>query len=279
MIRKVSVPGKSLTGPVSLPASKSAAHRAILCASLAKGISHLSNFSFSQDMEATCRAVEALGVKTSLTGDTLTVDSRSLFAPSQAVLDCGESGSTLRFLIPTAAAGGVRAEFTGRGRLPERPIGVYLDCLPQAGVACRTQGGLPLSISGALRPGVFRLPGNISSQFITGLLLALPILNGGSEIRLTSPLESAGYVDMTIEMMKRFGVTVTPVENGWLVPGNQSYVPGIWRSRETGLRRLFFLAAGALSQAQGSSILLRGLQKHSTQGGPSGLLPVSEVRG
>ena len=85
MIRKVSVPGKSLTGPVSLPASKSAAHRAILCASLAKGISHLSNFSFSQDMEATCRAVEALGVKTSLTGDTLTVDSRSLFAPSQAV--------------------------------------------------------------------------------------------------------------------------------------------------------------------------------------------------
>ena len=108
MIRKVSVPGKSLTGPVSLPASKSAAHRAILCASLAKGISHLSNFSFSQDMEATCRAVEALGVKTSLTGDTLTVDSRSLFAPSQAVLDCGESGSTLRFLIPTAAAGGPR---------------------------------------------------------------------------------------------------------------------------------------------------------------------------
>ena len=133
MIRKVSVPGKSLTGPVSLPASKSAAHRAILCASLAKGISHLSNFSFSQDMEATCRAVEALGVKTSLTGDTLTVDSRSLFAPSQAVLDCGESGSTLRFLIPTAAAGGVRAEFTGRGRLPERPI--WTACLRPASPA------------------------------------------------------------------------------------------------------------------------------------------------
>ena len=245
MIRKVSVPGKSLTGPVSLPASKSAAHRAILCASLAKGISHLSNFSFSQDMEATCRAVEALGVKTSLTGDTLTVDSRSLFAPSQAVLDCGESGSTLRFLIPTAAAGGVRAEFTGRGRLPERPIGVYLDCLPQAGVACRTQGGLPLSISGALRPGVFRLPGNISSQFITGLLLALPILNGGSEIRLTSPLESAGYVDMTIEMMKRFGVTVTPVENGWLVPGNQSYVPRDLAIEGDWSQAAFFLAAGA----------------------------------
>lgn len=266
MIRKVSVPGKSLTGSVSLPASKSAAHRAILCASLAKGISHLSNFSFSQDMEATCRAVEALGVKTSLMGDTLTVDSRSLFAPSQAVLDCGESGSTLRFLIPTAAAGGVRAEFTGRGRLPERPIGVYLDCLPQAGVACRTQGGLPLSISGALRPGVFRLPGNISSQFITGLLLALPILNGGSEIRLTSPLESAGYVDMTIEMMKRFGVTVTPVENGWLVPGNQSYVPRDLAIEGDWSQAAFFLAAGALSQAQGSSILLRGLQKHSTQG-------------
>ncbi|MFQ7062067.1 MAG: 3-phosphoshikimate 1-carboxyvinyltransferase [[Clostridium] leptum] len=183
--------------------------------------------------------------------------------PSQAVLDCGESGSTLRFLIPTAAAGGVRAEFTGRGRLPERPIGVYLDCLPQAGVACRTQGGLPLSISGALRPGVFRLPGNISSQFITGLLLALPILNGGSEIRLTSPLESAGYVDMTIEMMKRFGVTVTPVENGWLVPGNQSYVPRDLAIEGDWSQAAFFLAAGALSQAQGSSILLRGKALHT----------------
>lgn len=266
MIRKVSVPGKSLAGIVTLPPSKSAAHRAILCASLAKGISQLSNFSFSQDMEATCRAVEALGVKTSLTGNTLTVDSRDLFTPKQAVLDCGESGSTLRFLIPVAAAGGIRAEFTGRGRLPERPIGVYLDCLPPAGVSCRTQGGLPLSVSGALQPGVFRLPGDISSQFITGLLLALPILNGDSEIRLTSFLESAGYVDMTIEMMSRFGVTVTPVENGWLVPGNQSYVPRDLAIEGDWSQAAFFLAAGALSEAPDSSILLKGLRKHSTQG-------------
>ncbi len=266
MIRKVSVPGKSLAGTVTLPPSKSAAHRAILCASLAKGVSHLSNFSFSQDMEATCRAVEALGVKTFLTGNTLMVDSRDLFAPKQAVLDCGESGSTLRFLIPVAAAGGVNARFTGQGRLPERPIGVYLDCLPQAGVDCHTQGGLPLSISGALRPGVFRLPGDISSQFITGLLLALPILPGDSEIRLTSPLESAGYVDMTIEMMNRFGVTVTPLENGWRIPGNQSYIPRDLAIEGDWSQAAFFLAAGALSQTSQSSILLKGLQNHSTQG-------------
>lgn len=266
MIRKVCVPGKGLAGTVTLPSSKSAAHRAILCAALAKGVSHLSNFSFSQDMGATCRAVEALGVRTSLTGNTLTVDSRDLFVPDQAVLDCGESGSTLRFLIPIAAAGGVRAEFTGRGRLPERPIGVYLDCLPQAGVACRTHGGLPLSIHGALQSGVFRLPGNISSQFITGLLLALPVLEGDSQILLTSPLESAGYVDMTIEMMNRFGVSVTPMENGWLIPGSQRYTPQDLAIEGDWSQAAFFLAAGALSETPDAFILLKGLQNHSTQG-------------
>lgn len=266
MIREASVPGKSLAGAVTLPPSKSAAHRAILCASLAKGVSHLSNFRFSQDMEATCRAVQALGVKTRLTGNTLIVDSRGLFSPKQAVLDCGESGSTLRFLIPVAAAGGVCAEFTGKGRLPQRPIGVYLDCLPKAGVSCRTEGGLPLKIGGTLRPGVFSLPGDISSQFITGLLLALPALGGDSQILLTSPLESAGYVDMTIEMMNRFGVSVVPMENGWLVPGNQSYIPRDLAIEGDWSQGAFFLAAGALSQNKDASILIKGLQKHSTQG-------------
>lgn len=266
MTREVSVPGKSLAGTVTLPPSKSAAHRAILCAALAKGVSHLSNFRFSQDMEATCRGAEALGAKISLTGNTLIVDSRGLFSPKQAVLDCGESGSTLRFLIPVAAAGGVCAEFTGQGRLPERPIGVYLDCLPKAGVSCQTEGGLPLKISGALRPGVFSLPGNISSQFITGLLLALPVLEGDSQILLTSPLESAGYVDMTIEMMNRFGVSVTPLENGWLVPGNQSYIPRDLAIEGDWSQGAFFLAAGALSQNKNTSILIKGLRKHSSQG-------------
>ena len=143
LIREVSVPGKSLAGTITLPPSKSAAHRAVLCASLAKGFPIFLTLVFPRDMQATCRAAEALGVKTRLAGNTLIVDSRGLFSPEQAVLDCGESGSTLRFLIPIAAAGGVCAEFTGKGRLPQRPIGVYLDCLPNAGVSCQTEGGLP----------------------------------------------------------------------------------------------------------------------------------------
>ena len=140
-------------------------------------------------------------------------------------LDCGESGSTLRFLIPIAAALGIPAVFTGHGRLPDRPIGIYTELLPQHGVSCRTQGGLPLAIEGRLQPGCFSLPGNVSSQFITGLLLALPLLPEDSEICLTTPLESAAYVAMTVQAMDAFGVHVERTANGWHVPGQQSYRP------------------------------------------------------
>ena len=105
----------------------------------------------------------------------------------------------------------MQATFTGHGRLPERTIGIYLDLLPEHGVSCQTEGGLPLSINGMLKPGYFILPGNISSQFITGLLLACPLLEGNSIIQLSSPLESAAYVDMTLEAMAAFGVTVESI--------------------------------------------------------------------
>lgn len=234
-----------LNGSILVPPSKSTAHRAAICAALAGGKALFEEEPFSDDITATCRAMRAVRSG----GESIRID-------------CGESGSTLRFLIPVTAALGLKAEFTGRGRLPERPIGVYLDCLPRHGVLCETEGGLPLTVSGRMTPGKFVLPGNVSSQFITGLLLALPLLDGDSELILSSPLESAGYVDMTIETMREFGVTVQRTENGWNIPGRQPYKPCAYRVERDWSQAAFFLAAGAL----GGNIRLEGLNRSSSQG-------------
>ncbi|WP_444658683.1 3-phosphoshikimate 1-carboxyvinyltransferase [Caproiciproducens sp. R2] len=241
----VTISPSVLSGSILVPPSKSAAHRAAICSALAGGAPLFDGEAISNDITATCRAMRAICGG----GDPVRID-------------CGESGSTLRFLIPVAAALGLNAEFTGSGRLPERPIGVYLDCLPRHGVSCRTQGGLPLSVSGRMTPGRFVLPGNVSSQFITGLLLALPLLDGDSELILSSPLESAGYVDMTVEIMREYGVTAEPAENGWNIAGRQKYRPCAYRVERDWSQAAFFLAAGAL----GGTLRLEGLNRDSCQG-------------
>ena len=142
-------------GLVRIPPSKSAAHRQVLCAALSRGKCTLSHVDMSEDIQATVAAVEALGAKVSFdeAAATLTLDAANL-GRQNAAIDCRESGSTLRFLIPIAAALGVSARFVGRGRLPERPLGVYGELLPAHGVEFRSQGGLPLEISGKLKSGV-----------------------------------------------------------------------------------------------------------------------------
>lgn len=238
----------TLHGTLTVPVSKSAAHRAILCAALAGQKNILPDGeAISDDIAATQNAAALL------------LDGKS----EPVTLDCMESGSTLRFLIPVAAALGRKTTFIGRGRLPERPIGVYLDCFPAHGVHCETSGGLPLTVSGKLQPSEFRLPGNVSSQFVTGLLLALPLLDGDSEIVLTSPLESAAYVEMTLQMMHEFGVEAVRTETGWHVPGAQRYRanPNFQVERDWS-QAAFFLAAGML----GGPVHLRGLNPSSCQG-------------
>lgn len=251
-----------LNGTVSMPPSKSAAHRAILCAALADGISVLRPIALSNDISATIACVKALGTTVTLDGDTLTIDGRTTFNQKKAELDCGESGSTLRFMIPVAAVGSVNARFIGHGRLPQRPIGIYLDCLPNAGVVCRTEGGLPLEISGTLQGGTFEIPGNVSSQFITGLLLALPLADTDSTVVLTSPLESSSYVDMTVDIMKAFGVNVAATQNGWKIKGNQRYIPQNYAVEGDWSQAAFFLAAAAM----GGSITIDNLNPDSKQG-------------
>ncbi|MBQ4261520.1 MAG: 3-phosphoshikimate 1-carboxyvinyltransferase, partial [Ruminococcus sp.] len=212
-------------GTVAAPPSKSDVHRAILCAALSKGVCTITPVALSEDIKATISCVESLGAVTRMENGTLTVDGSGMFQKKTAALHCGESGSTLRFLIPVAAAGGVNAVFTGAGRLPERPIGIYTDALPKAGVQCDTAGGLPLTISGQLRGGEFKIPGDVSSQFISGLLFALPLLPRDSRIVLTTPVQSVGYINMTIRTMAKFGIEIGVMDNGWYIRGKQHYVP------------------------------------------------------
>lgn len=245
---KVRILPSSLRGSVTVPVSKSAAHRALICAALA-------------GQKDVLPPGEALGDDLLATRDALA----RLLAPGEGpvALDCRESGSTLRFLIPLAAALGVPAVFAGRGRLPERPLGVYAACLPEHGVRLSSAGGLPLTVTGRLRPGRFSLPGNVSSQFVTGLLLALPLLPGDSAIELTSPLESAPYVEMTLRTMRAFGVAAEPAKEGWNVPGNQIYRPAPgFRVERDWSQAAFFLAAAAL----GGRVELPGLDADSCQG-------------
>lgn len=234
-----------LEGTVTPPPSKSQAHRAILAQLLAGG-GTVSNLAASQDIEATRRCAAALKTE----GDGL------------PLLDCGESGSTLRFLIPIALAlrgGGI---FTGRGRLMERPQKPYFDIFDEKGISYEQKDGV-LTVRGHLEPGEYRLPGNVSSQFVTGLLYALPLLDGDSEIVLTSPLESRGYVDMTLEVLRDFGVTVENQNyERFLVPGDQVFQARDFTIEADWSQAAFWLAAGSL----GNPVLTVGLSDQSTQG-------------
>ena len=250
-----------LSGAVNIPASKSMAHRAIICAALSEGHSSLSNVTFSKDIHATLSVMQALGAAFTIHGDRIELD--GIRKPAvQATADCCESGSTLRFLIPVAAALGTKTTFLGQGRLPERPITPYLRELPPKGVTFDVEGTMPFTIEGRLSPGIFELEGDISSQFITGLLLALPLLKGDSELRMLSPLQSKPYADMTIDCMKRFGVEVTETEQGYHIPGNQRYQACDLAVEGDFSQAAFFFAANAL----GSDVKLQNIPEKSVQG-------------
>lgn len=255
---------KSFTpkGAVTAPPSKSDVHRAIICAALSKGICTVSPVALSNDIKATIGCIEALGATAKISSNVLTVDGTNIFKNKSAVLDCGESGSTLRFFIPVAALGGVNTEFVGHGRLPERPIGIFTEALPKAGVKCETNGGLPLKISGKLQSGRFEIPGNVSSQFISGLLFALPLLDGDSDIVLTSPIESVGYINMTIYTMAQFGVIVETTDYGWHIKGGQAYTPADYTTDGDWSQAAFFMVSAAIN----GSVTVNGVNKNSAQG-------------
>ena len=242
------LPG-TLKGAVTPPSSKSQTHRAVLALMLAQGEGKLSNLAVSQDIQATQDCVAALK-----SGQPAQADGLPL-------LDCGESGSTLRFLIPVALAVRGGGHFTGRGRLMERPQGPYIRLFEEKGISWNQEGAC-LTVAGQLEPGVYALPGNVSSQFITGLLYALPLLPGDSRIVLTTPLESRGYVDMTLDMLRRFDLKVEEQEDGFLVPGNQTYQARDLTLEADWSGAAFWYAANFL----GAQVDIQGLNPDSVQG-------------
>ena len=255
-------PGR-LSGTVTPPASKSQAHRALLAAALSEGESVIRGLRWSRDIRATADCLPALGASWSETapGELHVSGSPGRGKERIGEMDCGESGSTLRFLIPIALSlrgGGV---FRGHGRLMERPLTPYLEIFREKGISWSLAGDT-LEVSGRLSPGAYRLPVNVSSQFITGLLLALPALPGDSRICLTTPPESAGYIRMTLETMKAFGVEALPAEDGWHIPGNQVWRPQCLTLEGDWSQAAFFVAAGLL----GSSVAIKGMREDSAQG-------------
>ena len=255
----ITITPSKLRGAVRVPPSKSAAHRLIIAAALAKGTSVLTDVYYSKDITATIGCMRALGAEINCEGSTVTVTGITA-PPEKAVLDCCESGSTLRFLIPAACALGVEATFIGQGRLPERPITPYLDELPKHGIEFDYSGTMPFTVRGKLTGGEFKIAGDISSQFITGLLLALP-LTGGGRITLTSHLESKPYVDMTRDVLARFGCEVTEDGDGFSVSGT-ALTPHNGAVEGDYSQAAFFYAANVL----GSDIEITGLNVNSFQG-------------
>ena len=256
----VTIKPQKIKGEVSVPPSKSVAHRLVIAAALSKGTSRVENLSFSKDITATVNAMRSLGAQIDISGNTALIKGIEK-PPEKAVIDCCESGSTLRFLIPVVCALGVQATFLGQGKLPQRPITPYLDELPKHGAQFDYQGTMPFTVRGRLTSGEYRISGDISSQFVTGLLLALALIDGRSELVLTTPLQSKPYVDITADCLAKCGVSVTQTDKGYAVTGGsmkafQAPVEADYS------QAAFFYVANSL----GSDIRINELNENSCQG-------------
>ncbi len=252
---------QKLKGTVEIPSSKSASHRMLICAGLSNGVSSIKGITMSKDIDATINALVAMGAE--INADTEQITVKGITAPQkECTIDCCESGSTLRFIIPIAAALGISAAFLGKGKLPERPITPYLREFKSKGIKFDYNNTMPFSISGKLCAGEYILEGDISSQFITGLLFALPLCEEDSIIKLSSVLQSKPYADMTVDCLKKFGIMIKEIDNAYLIKGNQKYKAFSAKVEGDYSQAAFFYVANAL----GSNIKITNLFPDSVQG-------------
>lgn len=220
---KIKINKSALAGKIKAPPSKSYAHRLLIGASLAKGKSKIEGISDSDDMKATLSCIKALGVKFQKNGDSVSIIGAN-FSDNFQKFDCNESGSTLRFFIPIALALGDRAIFVGTERLISRGISVYEEIFEKQGIKIE-KSKAQINFTGRLKPGTFYMRGDVSSQFISGMLFALPMLAGDSKIVITTELESESYVDITIDALSKFDVRIERKENTFFIKGNQQFKP------------------------------------------------------
>lgn len=256
-----------LKGEVKIPPSKSMAHRAIICAALSDGLCIIENIDYSDDIIATIDAMNSLGAKIVKHKDYLEVIGAygSDEKPQETrVIDCNESGSTLRFLVPISLLFKGSSKFIGRGNLGKRPLTTYYNIFERQGIEYSyEEGNLNLVINGELKAGTFEVEGNVSSQFITGLLFTLPLLKEDSKIIITTEMESKGYIDLTLRAMNDFGVEI--INNNYrefIIKGNQKYNSRNYRVEGDYSQAAFFLCADSL----GNDVLCKDLDLNSLQG-------------
>ncbi len=248
-----------LCGRVNIPPSKSAAHRALICAALSEGTSRVEPYCTSKDIKATVSCLKALGMKIDEDQKGYTVGRGETAKGS--MLDFCESGSTARFIMPVAAALGADCTMIGQGRLPLRPMADLTELLRQHAVKV-SGDNLPITTCGKMTAGDFPIAGNISSQYISGLMLAAPLMTDDTHIIPTTNVESVGYIDMTIDAMKRQGVTVEETTDGWKIDGRQEYKPANISIEGDWSQAAFFMSAAAI----GGDIKISGLDFTSHQG-------------
>ncbi len=259
----IEIEPRKLKGIIKIPPSKSLAHRAIICAALTKGKSKISNIEYSNDIIATIKALQAFGTAIDQYEDYVIVDGSTTFTSQQPIIDCYESGSTLRFCIPIGLVNQNQTHYIRRGNLKNRPLCVYNDIFKEQNIhSIDNDASKDLTISGKLLPGKFKVPGNVSSQFISGLLFALPLLDGDSVIEVTSTLESKAYIDLTIQMLHLYGITIINDHyQKFVIKGNQHYHPYDYVVESDFSQAAFFLVASIF----GSDIEVQGLNESSLQ--------------
>lgn len=279
----IKIKPSKLSGNVVIPPSKSFAHRALICAALSEGKSIVRNIELSDDIRATLEALEELGATSKIENMSIEIEGIQIMNNdvhdinnnihgmnnNMHIINCNESGSTLRFMIPIAAALGYKCRFEMSGNLGKRPLDVYYDIFDKNGIKYK-RGENYLEIDGNLNAGEYDIPGNISSQFITGMLFALSMLEEDSLLKITDKIESKSYIDITLQCLKDFGIEI---ENNnyrkFRIKGNQKYK---CRKEKQGYNKYtvegdfsqgaFFLCADAI----GNDVNIKGLRRDSIQG-------------
>ena len=256
-----------LIGEVTPPPSKSILHRYIIATSLAKGISKIENISYSDDIIATIEAMKKLGAKIEKKDNYLLIDGSKTFdkkyLSNNAEIDCNESGSTLRFLFPLSIVKKNKISFKGKGKLFKRPLNPYFENFDKYKIKYSYINENEILLDGELKSGEYEIDGNISSQFITGLLFSLPLLNENSKIIIRGKLESSSYIDITVDCLNKFGIKI--INNSYqefIIEGNQNYKSGDYEVEADYSQVAFFLVANSI----GSNIKINGLNTNSLQG-------------
>lgn len=260
---KVKIYPSQSSGKITLPPSKSMAHRAIISASLAKGKSIIKNIAYSDDIIATIEGMKQLGAKIYEEKDNLIIEGIENFSQlKNNIINCNESGSTLRFFIPIFSLTGNNIKFKGKNRLLQRPQKIYRDIFESQGLLYHQDDNF-IEIKGVLKSGEYIINGNISSQFISGLLFTLPLLDGDSTIKIVPPFESKSYIDLTIDVLKKFGINIIFLDElTLLIKGNQKYIPTNYEVEGDFSQLGFFAVLGALN----NDITCVGLNTNSKQG-------------